>query len=239
MIVINTPLNPTGAVLSDAELREIYALAEELEALVLSDEAYRWLDLPGHKPLAPPMRNLGPRAISTGTLSKPFGLPGLRIGWLAAPAEIVQRCWGLRDYISLSPGKLNDALAVLAMRHREKIVSRTRDIVAANLPFAETWFADNADLVSWSPPRGGLLALMKYELDLPSLKLANYLAENYGVMLAPGSAFGYEGYLRLGIGTAPELFAEGLRQTAHCLRDLATAGVPRRSTLLVPTSAHA
>ena len=230
MIVINTPHNPTGAMLSEQQLGEIYALAEELDAWVLSDEAYRWLDLPGSPPLAPPLRNLGPRAISTGTFSKPFGLPGLRIGWIAAPADVVQRCWGLRDYISLSPGKLNDALAVLAFRHRDQITERTREIVAENLPFAERWFAENADLVSWTPPRGGILALMKYELDLPSLALANRLAEEYSVMLAPGSAFGYEGYLRIGVGNTPDVFAEGLRQTARCLRELAEASVPMRST---------
>ena len=126
----------------------------------------------------------------------------------------MRRCWGLRDYISLSPGKLNDALAVLAFRHRDQIVERTRQIVAENLPFAERWFAENADLVSWTPPRGGILALMKYQLDLPSLELANRLAEDYSVMLAPGSAFGYEGYLRIGVGNTPDIFAEGLRQTA-------------------------
>jgi aspartate/methionine/tyrosine aminotransferase len=229
MIVVNSPHNPTGAMLSEEQLREIYALAEELDAWVLSDEAYRWLDLEGSPPLAPPMRNLGPRAISTGTFSKPFGLPGLRIGWIAAPEEIVRRCWGLRDYISLSPGKLNDALAVLAFRNRDQIVERTRRIVGENLPFATGWFAENADLVSWTPPRGGILALMKYQLELPSLQVANRLAEDYSVMLAPGSAFGYEGYLRIGIGNNPDIFAEGLRQTARCLRDLAEPGVLRRS----------
>jgi len=236
MIVVNSPHNPTGAMLSDGQLREIYALAEELDAWVLSDEAYRWLDLPGNPPLAPPMRNLGPRAISTGTFSKPFGLPGLRIGWIAAPEDVVRRCWGLRDYISLSPGKLNDALAVLAFRHREQIVARTRQIVAENLPFASRWFAENADLVSWTPPGGGILALMKYELDLPSLELANRLAEDYSVMLAPGSAFGYEGYLRIGVGNTPEIFAEGLRQTARCLRDLADDALPRRSAAMATAS---
>ncbi len=225
MIVIDTPHNPTGAILSERELWEIYALAEELDAWVLSDEAYRWLDLPGSPPLAPPMRNLGPRAISTGTFSKPFGLPGLRVGWIAAPQNVVRRCWGLRDYVSLSPGKLNDALAVLAFRRRDQIVERTQRIVAQNLPFAAHWFAENADLVSWTPPQGGILALLKYQLVLPSLELANRLAEDYSVMLAPGSAFGYEGYLRIGVGNTPAVFAEGLRQTARCLRDLSRAGV--------------
>lgn len=220
MIVINTPHNPSGAMLSASDLAEIYAIAEERDAWVLSDEAYRWLDLPGSVPLAPPLRNLGPRAISTGTFSKPFGLPGLRTGWIAAPEEIIQRCWGLRDYISLSPGKLNDALAAIAFRHREQIAARTQAIVSENLDFAEQWFAENGDLVSWTPPMGGLLALMKYELEIPSLDLANRLAEDYSVMLAPGSAFGYEGYLRIGIGSTPPVFAEGLRQTARCLREL-------------------
>ena len=232
MIVINTPHNPTGAMLSEQELREIYALAESLDAWVLSDEAYRWLDLPGNATLAAPMRNLGPRAISTGTFSKPFGLPGLRIGWIAAPADVIQHCWGLRDYMSLSPGKLNDALATIAFRHRDQIIERTRQIVSVNLPFAERWFTENADLVSWTPPRGGLLALMRYELEMPSLELANHLAEEYSVMLAPGSAFGYEGYLRIGVGSAPHIFAEGLHQTARCLRDLASDGVPMRSVAL-------
>jgi aspartate/methionine/tyrosine aminotransferase len=233
LIVINTPHNPTGALLSEAELREIYALAEERDAWILSDEAYRWLDIPGSAPLAPPTRNLGPRAISVGTFSKPFGLPGLRIGWIAAPEEIVRRCWGMRDYISLSPGKLNDALAVIAFAHRDQIMARTRAVVAENLPFAEQWFAANAGLVSWTPPRGGLLAMMKYELEMPSFELANRLAEEYGVMLAPGAAFGYEGYLRIGIGNEPELFREGLWQTARCLNDLVEDGVPLKGKGLV------
>ncbi len=237
MIVLNTPHNPTGAMLNDEDLREVYAIAEKLDAWVLSDEAYRWLDLPGQPPLAPPMRDIGPRAISTGTFSKPFGLPGLRTGWLVAPEEIVRRCWGLRDYVSLSPGKLNDALAVIAFEQRDQIVARTREIVAENLPVAARWFAENADIVSWTPPRGGLLGLMRYGLDIPSLQLANRLAEEYGVMLAPGSAFGYEGHLRIGIGNSPDVFAEGLRQTARCLRELERAGAPIEASSMARASA--
>jgi aspartate/methionine/tyrosine aminotransferase len=206
--------------LSDEQLNEIYALAESLDAWVLSDEAYRWLELPGMPPLARPMRDRGPRAISTGTFSKPFGLPGLRTGWIAAPEDIVQRCWGMRDYITLSPGKLNDALAVIAFKHRDQITERTKRIVGQNLDFAESWFAQNADIVSWNPPLGGLLAMMKYKANIPSSQLANTLAEDYSVMLAPGSAFGYEGFLRIGIGNTPHLFREGLEQTAKAMREL-------------------
>ncbi|HKA36757.1 MAG TPA: aminotransferase class I/II-fold pyridoxal phosphate-dependent enzyme [Thermoanaerobaculia bacterium] len=224
LIVVNTPHNPTGAMLARRDLERIDALAASVGARVLSDEAYRWLEIPGGEPLAPPMRDFAPTAVSVGTLSKPFGLPGLRIGWMAAPADLAAKCWAMRDYVSLSPGKLNDALAVVAFRHREKIVARTREIVSANLAAAKDWFARHADTVSWTPPRGGLLALMKYALDIPSLDLSNLLAERYGVMLAPGSAFGVEGYLRIGIGQEPKTFAEGLRRTAECFAALRVRG---------------
>jgi aspartate/methionine/tyrosine aminotransferase len=229
LIVVNTPHNPTGAILSAADLRRVYALAESVGARVLCDEAYRWLDLPGGEPLAPPIRDLGGRGISVGTFSKPFGLPGLRIGWIVAPAEIVADCWAMRDYVSLSPGKLNDALALLAFRQREAIIARTRAIVASNLAIAGEWFAAHADVVAWTPPRAGLLALLRYRLDIPSRDLADRLAGEYGVMLAPGSAFGYEGHLRLGIGQDPAIFAEGLARTAACLADLRAAGVGLRT----------
>ena len=114
LIVVNTPHNPTGAMLSEEELRRVYGLAESVGAWVLCDEAYRWIEVPGGDAFAPPAVDYGTRAISVGTISKPFGLPGLRIGWMAAPAEVVTECWSMRDYTSLSPGKLSDALAILA-----------------------------------------------------------------------------------------------------------------------------
>lgn len=228
LIVINSPHNPTGAMLSADDLARIGNLASSVGARVLSDEAYRWLEVPGGAPLPPPMRDLSGAGISVGTLSKPFGLPGLRIGWIAAEADLVAKCWGMRDYVSLSPGKLNDALAVLALKHRRKVAERTRAIVLRNLETARAWFDEHAEIVSWTPPRGGLLALMRYALDIPSLELSNLLAEKYGVMLAPGSVFGVEHHLRIGIGQTPEIFAEGLRRTAACLGELRASGVAFR-----------
>lgn len=226
LIVVNTPHNPTGAMLSPADAARVYALAESVGAWVIGDEAYRWLDVPGGEPFAGPMFDRGPRGISVGTLSKPFGLPGLRIGWIAAPREVVQACWGLRDYITLSPGKLNDALARLGLTHRDAIVARNTRIIETNLAEAARWIAARPYL-SWTPPRGGLLALIKYDpavLPLDSLTLADRLAEEQSVMLAPGSAFGYEHHLRLGIGQRPDVFAEGLRRTG-LLFDALQSGV--------------
>ncbi len=228
MLVVNTPHNPTGATLSQAELERVYRIAEQAGAWLLSDEAYRWLELPGREPLAGPARDLGPRAISVGTLSKPFGLPGLRIGWLVAPAEVAAACWGLRDYLTLSPGKLNDVLAVVALRHRDRLIDRARAIAARNLAALERWIQEREGLVDWVPPRGGLLGLLRYHLDVPSRELADRLAAEASVMLAPGSAFGLERHLRIGLGAEPGHFAEGLALVARFLEDLASQRRPAR-----------
>ncbi|MCE1253970.1 MAG: aminotransferase class I/II-fold pyridoxal phosphate-dependent enzyme [Anaerolineae bacterium] len=220
LIVMNTPHNPSGAMLSAEEMQYVYDLAESVDAKILCDEAYRWITVPGGDSFAPPAFNLGPRAISTGTFSKPFGLPGIRTGWVAAPKEIVQQCWFMRDYISLSPGKLNDALAVLALKHREAIMRRNAEIIRVNLDMANQWINSRSDLLSWKAPRGGLLAMMHYNLDIASLELADRLAIDYSVMLAPGSAFGYEQYLRIGIGQNPQIFKAGIEAAGRCFDEL-------------------
>ena len=228
LIVVNTPHNPTGAMLSTDELGRVYDLVESVGAWLLCDEAYRWLDIPGQPEMAPPIRNRGPRGISVGTMSKPFGLPGLRIGWIAAPEEVVRACWASRDYVSLSPAKLSDALAKIAIEHRDQVIARNHEIVEANMAIATEWFAEHADLASWTPPRAGLLALMRYHAEVPSHALSDRLAGEYSVMLAPGASFGFEGYLRIGIGQRPDIFREGLFRTAVCLREVRAA--TRRAT---------
>ena len=131
----------------------------------------------------------------------------------------------MRDYVSLSPGKLNDALAALAFEHRDRVFRRNWEIISQNLSATSQWIAEHADVFSWMAPRGGLLALLQYNLDIPSLELANKLAEEYSVMLAPGSAFGFEHHLRLGIGQEPSVFAEGLERVGACVAKLQADGV--------------
>lgn len=220
LIIVNTPHNPTGAMVSEDELRQIYALAESVGAMVMCDEAYRWITIPGGDAFAPPICTFGPRGISVGTISKPFGLPGLRSGWMVAPKDVIAKCWAMRDYVSLSPGKFNDKIAALAFKHREKIVERNTSIIRKNLDAANDWVAAHADILSWKAPRGGLLALLKYNLNMTSRQLADLLATKYSVMLAPGSAFGYENYLRIGIGQNPEVFKAGLDAASQCFADL-------------------
>jgi aspartate/methionine/tyrosine aminotransferase len=220
LIIINTPHNPTGAILDSAQLDRVIELARERDAWILSDEAYRWLEFPDGESLVEPTRNRYEKTISVGTVSKPFGMPGLRIGWFAANEEIAQQSWALRDYISLSPMKISDAITCALIEHRDKIMPRNQAIMTENLSTARQWFAANADLAAWSEPRGALLAMMTYTADLDSVTMAERLATEVGVMLAPGAAFGLEGRLRIGIGQRPDIFREGLDRTAQLLRSL-------------------
>lgn len=220
MIVINIPHNPTGALLSEEELQRVYTLAESVGATVLCDETYRWLAIPGGEECAQPVFNLGPEGISVGTLSKTFGLPGLRIGWIAAPEAIIQACWTMRDYISLCPGKLSDMLAVVAFKHRERIMERNVGIIQQNIKTIRNWLEEQQGIFTWLPPRGGLLSLLHYNLDIPSLDFSNTLAQKYKVMFVPGANFGFEHYLRVGLGQDPKVFAEGLARTGTYIAEL-------------------
>lgn len=223
LIVINSPHNPTGAMLDEADLNRIVELADRSGAWILSDEAYRWLEHPGGRPLPPPLHDLTDRAISVGTMSKSFGLPGLRVGWFAANADIAGKAWGLRDYVSLSPARISDAIASAVLEHRERFLPRNGGIISENLAFAREWFESHPEIASWTEPRAGLLAMMRYRADIGSMELADNLAQDVRVMLAPGSSFGLEGYLRIGIGQRPDIFAEGLRRTARYLAGLPVA----------------
>ncbi|QBD78621.1 aminotransferase class I/II-fold pyridoxal phosphate-dependent enzyme [Ktedonosporobacter rubrisoli] len=230
LIVINTPHNPTGATLNAEELRHVYALAESVGAKVLSDEAYRWIALPDNGNAAPPIFDFGPAGISVGTLSKALGLPGLRIGWIAAPVELIQACWGMRDYISLCPSGLSDMLATLALSNRAKLMERNQAIIRQNLTIVQNWLEAQSAIFTWEPPQGGVLSLLRYQLDIPSLDLADKLAREFEVMGVPGAKFGFEHFLRLGLGQDPQNLAEGLARTSNCIRALREAGTPLLAT---------
>lgn len=221
LIVINSPHNPTGAILSQSDLERIASIADRAGAWVLSDEAYRWISHPGGVDLPGPFRDIYPRGISVGTMSKFFGLPGLRLGWLAATQELAEECWALRDYTSLSPSKLSDRFAQIAVANHKHIQGRNNEILTRNLETARTWFKENDDIVSWSEPKAGLLAMIDVHGYDNTDELSEHLAAKAGVMLAPGSAFGLPGYLRIGIGQRPHIFAEALDRTATTIRELA------------------
>ncbi|MBI4563114.1 MAG: aminotransferase class I/II-fold pyridoxal phosphate-dependent enzyme [Planctomycetes bacterium] len=211
LIVVNTPHNPTGGVFTEEQVRAVFARAEEIGARVLSDETYQGISL-DEKPLCPPAYSLSDKMISVCTASKNLGLAGLRIGWIVADADLVQRCWHYRDYTSISSGRLSDFLALIAVKHRPQLIERACRIARKNFQVADAFMQSHAELFHYIPPRAGLLMFPRLKRTRDSVAFCRDLIKEQGVLLVPGQAFEKEGYIRMGYGDDIELLQEGLER---------------------------
>jgi aspartate/methionine/tyrosine aminotransferase len=162
------------------------------------------------------------RVIVTGGLSKAYGLPGLRIGWLAGPAPFIAATWSYHDYTTISPGALSDRLACVAMQpgRRQELFERTRGILRANLPLIEEWLRHHAPAFSWPSPEAGAIIYARYNYPINSTELVTRLREEKSVLVVPGDHFGMDGYLRLGFGEHPDYLKKGLDRVHDLLTSL-------------------
>jgi aspartate/methionine/tyrosine aminotransferase len=201
VILICNPNNPTGARLTAAELDEICRIAGRAGTWLLSDEIYRGAELDGVE--TPTVWGRYDRAIVTAGLSKAYGLPGLRIGWIVGPPALVDELWGVHDYTTIAPGALSDRLARVALSRRREILARTRGIVAANYPLVRKWVDKHANKVALVPPEAGAIAFVRYRHAINSTALIGRLRDEKSVLLVPGDHFEMDGYLRIGFGNHP------------------------------------
>lgn len=224
MIVICNPNNPTGARLTAGDLDGIGRIADRHGAWILSDEVYRGAEIDGQETAS--MWGRSDRAIITSGLSKAYGLPGLRIGWIVAPPPLVAAFWSYHDYVTIAPGALNDRLArvALAPARRGRLLERTRAILRTNLPPIEDWLR-HAGGFEWITPEAGAIVYVRYGHAINSTLLAHRVREEKSVLIVPGDHFGMDGYLRLGFGEPPEYNRTGLERLREVL-----AGLPTGST---------
>ena len=222
LIVICNPNNPTGARLSAADLDGIARVADHHGAWILSDEVYRGAELDGEETSS--MWGRSARAIVTSGLSKAYGLPGLRIGWIVAPPALTAALWSYHDYVTIAPGALSDRLARVAMvpERRARLFERTRGILRRNLPLIEDWLRE-AGGFEWIRPEAGAIVYVRYHYPINSTVLVNRLREEKSVLTVPGDHFGMDGYLRLGFGEPPEYNRAGLDRLKDLLSSLAPA----------------
>jgi aspartate/methionine/tyrosine aminotransferase len=213
VIVVTNPNNPTGAVLSGAEMDAIVEAARSVGAWILADEVYRGAELEGEDE-SPTFWGRYVRVLVTSGLSKAYGLPGLRIGWIAGPAREIAALWGYQDYTTLTPSMLSDRLAREALEpaRRAAILARTRGIVRRQLPIVLDWIERRADALAATPPRAGAIALLSYRLPLASNTLFERLREEESVLITPGAHFGIGRYFRVGYGYDPEVLRRGLER---------------------------
>lgn len=216
LVAINNPNNPTGSLMDGSMLAEIGRIAAAVGARVLCDEVYRGMNQHGDG-TGPSVADVIPGAISTGSMSKAFSLAGLRLGWIAAPPELVESINFHRDYSTISVGMVDDYLAALALEHAPAILGRSRAITRANLAVLSDW-VDAEPLISWVRPAAGTTALLRYDVDLPSREFCVQLLDQTGVMLTPGSALAVEGHVRIGYANTGDVLAEGLPKVSEFLR---------------------
>jgi aspartate/methionine/tyrosine aminotransferase len=219
VIAINNPNNPTGSLMDRALLEQIAQIARSCGAYVLCDEVYRGTDQDGNGFTAS-IADVYEKSISTGSMSKTWSLAGLRVGWIAAPVDIIERVRIHRDYNTISVGMLNDLLASIALENRTAILERNHGILRTNLALLDAWIAKEP-LVSWVKPKSGTTALLRVDVDMPSRDFCVALIEKTGVMFTPGSALDVEGYVRIGYANNRDVLVAGLAKVSEFLRDVA------------------
>lgn len=201
LLVLNFPHNPTGHHISTHEYMALVEMAAKNGLYIFSDEMYRGLEL---EPDAqqPAYADVYERAISLSGLSKAYGLPGLRIGWLATQApELPHRWLALKDYTTICNSAPSEVLGIMALRAAKKLIERNLAIVRANLLAAEQFFARYPQHVRWLAPQGGSIAFPHWLSGEPLEAFCERAVQTRGVMMVPGAMFDYAGpHFRVGLG---------------------------------------
>ncbi len=217
LIAVCNPNNPTGAVLSEETIEEICAAADRVGATILADEVYRGGEF--GDTMTSSFWGRYKDVLCTGGLSKAYGLPGLRTGWVVGQAKLIDRLWGYHDYTSIGPTMLTERLATLALepaRHA-RLRQRTRFILQKNYPLIRDWVSRHPNLLNHVPPAAGAIAWIRCGGGWKTAELAERLRVRKGVLVVPGEHFGMPSYLRLGFGGDPSHLQQALSRIDELL----------------------
>lgn len=209
MICINNPNNPTGALMSEQLLREIVEIARSADAWILCDEVYRHLSQ--EDGWCPSIVDLYEKGISVSSMSKVFSLAGLRLGWIAThDMSVVKSCLSHRDYNLVSCGVFDEMLAAAALKHRDKLLERSRKIVRENLQILDDWVGSEPH-VSYVKPQAGTTALVYYDLDISSYEFCEEMYKKTGAFVTPGDCFEVPHSMRIGYAYGKQDLIDGLK----------------------------
>ena len=221
LIAICNPNNPTGAMLSDAEIDKIAAIADRAGAWILADEVYRGAERESEKE-CPSFYGRYDKALAVGSMSKAYGLPGLRIGWVVGPENIIDDIWARHEYTTISATMLSNQLAALALSPdiRPDIVGRTRKFIRDGFPVLEQWMNDHKGSFAFTPPQAAAIAFVRYHLDINSTAFAERLRREKSVLIVPGDHFGMDHFLRISFGLPQDYLTKALDRIAELIDEL-------------------
>jgi len=214
MIFLDNPNNPTGAVVKPEGMKALCEMAEDVGAYIHCDNALRGSEADG-KPAATP--EFYEKGIVTGSISK-LGATSPRIGWVVADRDIIERCWEMKDYTTLSHCGIGESIAERLLANKARYIKRNIGIRQDNLRSLAEWATEENDLLNWAEPAAGFTIFPKYRCRLGSSKLCERLLKEEGVLLSPGDHFGVEKHLRINIGTKGDTLPLGLERLARFMR---------------------
>lgn len=219
LICINNPNNPTGSLIPEDMMKEIVEIARSSGTYILCDEVYAGVSQ-HDEDICPSVADLYEKGIATGSMSKAFSLAGLRLGWLATRDKAaLSQFRRVRDYDLVSCSLFDESVAALALHHKEKILERNRAILRHNLPVLERW-VEGEKHVSFVKPKAGTMALVYYDLDMPSALFCHRMYHETGAFAVPGDCFEEPSSFRVGYGHDAETLERGLQAVSEFFRIL-------------------
>ena len=221
LIAVCNPNNPTGYILKDEEMEAVIETARRAGAWILADEVYagaeRLTDVQ-----TPSFYGKYEKVLAVGSLSKAYGLPGLRIGWAVGPADVIDELWARHEYLTLSATMLSNHLAAYALspRVRPRLIQRARGFIRRGYPVLEQWMNEHREILSTIPPQAAAIAFVRYRLNISSTQFAERLREEKRVLIVPGEHFGLDHFVRISYGLPHEYLTPALGRIHDLIGDL-------------------
>jgi len=221
LIAVCNPNNPTGYILTAEEMEAIVTIARKAGAWILADEVYAGAERLTDEQ-TPSFYGAYEKVLAVGSLSKAYGLPGLRVGWVVGPAEVVDEIWARHEYLTLSATMLSNHLAALALspKVRPRLIQRARGYIRQGFPVLDQWIGEHRGILSTTPPQAAAIAFVRYNLDIPSTRFVERLRESKRVLIVPGGHFGLDRFVRISFGLPHDYLTPALGRIHDLLLEL-------------------
>lgn len=218
LIAIVNPNNPTGHIMTDAEMDAVIAAADRVGAWILADEVYRGAERV-REDETPSFFGRYDKVLAVGSMSKAYGLPGLRIGWVVAPPATIDALWRRHEYTTISAGILSNRLAAHALSPevRPRLLQRTREYIRNGFPVLEDWMNRQQGWFTYTPPDASAVSFVRYHHDINSTELMEKLCREASVFVGAGDSFGMDHHLRIAFGQEPDVLEEAFRRMQRIL----------------------
>lgn len=222
IIAVVNPNNPTGHIMTEAEMDAVVNAADKVGAWILADEVYRGAERTQEEE-TPSFFGRYDKVIAVGSMSKAYGLPGLRVGWVVAPPNIVDDLWRRHEYTTITASMLSNILATHALSPdvRPRLLKRTRSYIRNGFPVLEGWMKSQDGLFSYTPPQASAVTFIRYNLDMNSTELMETLCRDASVFVGAGDSFGMDHHLRIAFGQDRIVLEDAFQRIEKTLQSLA------------------